>query len=507
MIDISPGSFDVAIVGFGPVGALLANLLGQAGLSVLVLEKEAEVYPLPRAIHFDGEVMRIFQSVGLKQEVLAVARPGTGGMHFVNAAGTTMLIRGGALQHGPHGCANNYYFHQPELEQVLRRGVDRFPNVVVRLAHEVKAIESDEEGVLLKAAATVSDKTQRVRARYVVGCDGARSLVRKTMGSPMEDLGLHQPWLVFDAVLKDEPRRRSPLPDHTVQYCDPVRPMTYCNVVGKRRRWEIMIMPGDDQQSMTRPDSLWKLVERWIRPDEATLERAVIYTFHSVLAHGWRKGRLLLAGDAAHQMPPFLGQGMCAGMRDCANLAWKLEAVAAGRASADLLDSYESERAPHVRAFVELAVRLGDIIQTTDPAAAQERDQRFAGGEPEIFEFPSPGLGEGVLDRDTSPVGLPFPQPVLDDGRLLDDLLGNSLAVIGRRDFIESMDDDARERWSLLGATVLGRSDRTLLDWFKVHGVGAVVLRPDRYLMGVARNVGDLERIAACWPTVTLSPH
>jgi len=488
---------DVAIVGYGPVGAMLGNLLGLAGLSVLVFDKDPTIYPLPRAIHFDGEVMRIFQSAGLKDAVSAVARPGTQGMHFVNAEGRTLLIRGGTAELGPHGCANNYYFHQPELERVLRDGVARFSNVKVCLGCEVTELTEGPDWVEVAYRGSGGSRLGVVRARYVIGCDGARSTVRKAMGTRMEDLGLHQPWLVFDAILKDE---NLPLPGHTVQYCDPARPMTYCNVVGPRRRWEIMVMPGDDPAELVRAETIWRLVARWIKPEQAELERAVVYTFHSVLAHGWRKGRLLLAGDAAHQTPPFLGQGMCAGMRDVANLAWKLEAVLRGRAAADLLDSYESERAPHVRAFVELAVRLGAIIQITDPEAARERDRRFEAGGPEIFEFPSPRLGPGLQGAEPPPAGLPFPQPRLEDGRWLDEVLGNRLAVIGVPDVIHGVGEDAQHRWKSLDAVVLDRPDRTLADWLDAHRARAMVLRPDRYVMGVAQTSDELERITARLP-------
>ena len=227
------GLHDVAIVGFGPAGALLANLLGAAGLSVLVLEKDADIYPLPRAIHFDGEVMRVFQNAGLRAQVEAVSRPGTQGMHFVNAQNETLLVRAGTSALGPHGCASNYYFHQPELERVLRNGVARYPQVCVLLQHEVTDVDEGADHVTISATDHRSGAKRSFHARYVVGCDSARSRIRKQIGSAMEDLGLHQPWLVFDAILK----RPVDLPDHTVQHCDPVRPMTYCNVTGNRRRW------------------------------------------------------------------------------------------------------------------------------------------------------------------------------------------------------------------------------------------------------------------------------
>ena len=495
---------DVAIIGYGPAGATLANLLGQYGLSVLVLEREAGIYPLPRAVHFDGEVMRVFETAGLRDEVEAISRPGLKGMHFNNAAGETLLIRAGTSAHGPHGCANNHYFHQPELEAVLRDGLRRYPQVQVRTRHEVIAIADGTDAVTLQVKDLQAEREYQVQARYVVGCDGARSLVRKVLGSPMKDLGLHQPWLVFDVRLKTEVPS---LPEHTVQHCDPARPMTFCNVTGNRRRWEIMLMPGDDLEQLVQPETLWQLVRQWITPEQADIERAVIYTFHSVIAEGWRKGRLLLAGDAAHQTPPFLGQGMCAAIRDASNLAWKLEAVLRGRADPALLDSYESERSPHVHAFIELAVKLGDIIQTTDPQAARERDARFKAGQPEIFHFPAPRLGPGIWQGEQASVAQVFPQPRLADGRLLDAALGLNFAVIGDAALLDSVSDDTLERWQAQGVVTLPARDPELQAWLQQQGVRAVMLRPDRYIMGVAQSGSDLDSISALLPAVAALVH
>ncbi len=495
---------DVAIIGYGPAGATLANLLGQYGLSVLVLEREAEIYPLPRAIHFDGEVMRVFETAGLRREVEAISRPGLKGMYFNNAAGETLLIRAGTSERGPHGCANNHYFHQPELEAVLRAGLQRYPQVQVRTRHEVTAIEDGQDFATLQVKDLDSGKVQAMQARYVVGCDGARSMVRKAIGTAMIDLGLHQPWLVFDVRLKaDVPD----LPDHTVQHCDPARPMTYCNVTGNRRRWEIMLMPGDDPEQLVKPETLWRLVSKWVTPEQADIERAVIYTFHSVIAETWRKGRLLLAGDAAHQTPPFLGQGMCAAIRDASNLAWKLDAVLRGRAQDALLDSYASERAPHVHAFIDLAVKLGDIIQTTDPQAARERDAKFKTGQPEIFQFPAPRLGPGVWQGDAAVVAQVFPQPMRSDGRLLDTVLGLNFAVIGDEAVLNSVSEDTRERWQDQGVVQLPARDPEVQAWLQQQGVRAVLLRPDRYIAGVAQTGHELDRISALLPTTAALAH
>ncbi len=496
--------FDVAIIGYGPAGATLANLLGQYGLSVLVLEREAEIYPLPRAIHFDGETMRVFETAGLRPQVETISRPGLKGMYFNNAAGETLLIRAGTQERGPHGCATNHYFHQPELEAVLRSGLQRFAQVQVRTRHEVTAIQDGADTATLQVTDLQTQESHTVQARYVVGCDGARSMVRKAMGTKMVDLGLHQPWLVFDVRLKtDVPG----LPDHTVQHCDPARPMTYCNVTGNRRRWEIMLMPGDDPAQLVQPETLWKLVRKWVTPEQADIERAVIYTFHSVIAEGWRQGRLMLAGDAAHQTPPFLGQGMCAAIRDVSNLAWKLNAVLRGRADDALLDTYESERSPHVQAFIDLAVKLGDIIQTTDPQAARERDAKFKAGQPEIFQFPAPRLGPGVWQGEQAAVAQVFPQPTLADGRLLDSLLGLNFAVLGEDTVLAAVSEDTRERWQAQGVVTVPAREPELKAWLDQQGVRAVLLRPDRYVLGVAQNSAELDRLSALLPAAAALAH
>jgi len=493
---MSESLIDVAIIGFGPAGATLANLLGQTGLNVVVLEKEAAIYPLPRAIHFDGEVMRIFQSIGLRREVEGISRAGLKGMHFVNAEGETLLIRGGTTAMGPHGCASNYYFHQPELERVLREGLQRFENVRICLQHSVLDIKQQPDHACLQVQDSSNDTTYEINARYVVGCDGARSLVRKILGSPMQDLGLHQAWLVFDALLKDN---APPLPDHTVQHCDPARPMTYCNVTGNRRRWEIMLLPDDDPADIVKPENLWPLVSRWVLPENADIERATIYTFHSFIAKGWRTGRLMIAGDAAHQTPPFLGQGMCAALRDASNLAWKLQAVLTGVASDDLLDTYESERAPHVQAFIELAVRLGDIIQTTDPEAAKARDAKFRQGQPEIFQFPAPVLGYGMVAAGTAPVGQTFPQPQLSNGQWLDEAIGNHFAVIALPQLLQEVSPQTRAQWKQWKVVSQSAKDGSLRAWLEQQCVQAVVVRPDRYILGMANTSSQLDSLSQQW--------
>lgn len=488
--------YDVAIVGYGPTGAVLANLLGAAGLRVAVFEREPGILDLPRAVAFDGEVMRVFQALGLSERLAPAIRP-SAGMRYLSAAGETLVLREPSSGEGPQGWAIHYLFHQPALEQALRDGVARHPGVEVFSRHEVRGVADGADHATLEVEDLARGETRAVAAAWVVGCDGARSLVRRAIGADHEDLGLHQPWLVVDFVLEHE----VDLPATTVQYCEPGRPTTYVNVVGNRRRWEIMLMPGDDPETIAQPDSTWRLVSRWLKPGEARIERSAVYTFHSLIARRWRAGRLLIAGDAAHQTPPFLGQGMCAGIRDAANLAWKLALVMRGVSSPQLLDSYETERLPHVREFVALAVRMGSIIQTTDPAIAAERDRRLAaGGAPELLVYPTPQLGPGVRDDAPPPTGVVFPQPRLDDGRRLDEALGVGFAVVGAADAIAGVSARTGLRWAALGAAAVDRPGAALEHWLATHGARAVMLRPDRYVMGLARTPGDLDRLTALVP-------
>ena len=372
--------FDVCIIGFGPVGASLANLLGLSGLKTVVLEREAAVYHLPRAVALDGEGMRLVQTMGLANELLPRLNISRNIRH-INADGKLLLLlaRSGI---GPEGWHKAYRFYQPEFETVLRRGLLRFSCVDVRLRCEALAVDNTIDLVRIHYESLVDGTPNELTARYVIGCDGARSIVRRSMGATLQDLRSHERWIVLDMLLGKPPNGVAEAMDEAgrivdaIQYCDPARPTTFIPMPGNRHRWEFMLMPQDDPETILQPDQIYQMLSPWdINPRESSIERAVIYTFHSALSTKWRRGRLILAGDAAHQMPPFLGQGMCSGLRDAANLAWKLHDVIAGTAADELLDTYETERMEHVRAFIELAVALGSVIQTTDPAKARQRDQ------------------------------------------------------------------------------------------------------------------------------------
>lgn len=471
----SDACHDVAIIGFGPAGATLANLLALRGVSVLVIEREADVYRLPRAIHFDGECMRVFQTIGLADAMTPdlIVSPG---MKFVDAGGRVLIDWSRPQERGPQGWSMSYRFHQPQLEDTLRAKLAKDPKVAIRTRHDLFSIEQQPDRVSLRVEDMSTGRLLQTAARYVVGCDGARSLVRRFMGTELDDLESHERWLVLDVLLK---RERPDLGDHSVQFCDPRRPSTYVRGVGQRRRWELMLMPGDDPATITRPESVWPLLSRWITPEDATLERPAVYTFHSVVAKGWRQGRLLIAGDAAHQTPPFMGQGMCAGVRDAYNLAWKLADVVRGDAPPSLLDSYESERSPHVREFIETAVRLGGVIQAIDPDFVKKRDAEMAAN-PQVFHTPQPKLGPGAHDDGTFD-GQISTQPTLEDGRRLDDLLGFRFALIATGELAASVPPGDR-------LAVVAADEPALQAWLSALGADAVLLRPDRHVAGVASD-------------------
>jgi len=491
-VDLSPSStgpatagpmqalYDVAVIGLGPVGATLANLLALRGLSVLVLDREADIYRLPRAVHFDGECMRVFQTIGIADELAPelVIAPG---MRFVAANGDLLIDWTRPTAVGPMGWHASYRFYQPRLEGLLRDRLAAQPGRVdIRLRHEAYALDDRGTQVDLRVEDMACGALVSTAARYVVGCDGARSMVRRFMGTELDDLQSHERWLVVDVILK---RERPDLGDHSVQFCDPARPATYVRGPGQRRRWELMVLPGEDASALCKPEALWPLLARWVTPDDADLERPAAYTFHSVVARGWRRGRLLIAGDAAHQTPPFMGQGMCAGIRDASNLAWKLAEVIAGGADDGLLDTYESERSPHVREFIETAVRLGGVIQTTDPEAARRRDEEMR-TQRAVFTTPSPGLGVGA-HAGASPAGHIGEQTLLGDGERFDDRAGYRHALL------------VDPAWPVLtvpdGVTVIRADSAAARDWLQRLQAGAVLLRPDRYVAGIARRPTEVD--------------
>jgi 3-(3-hydroxy-phenyl)propionate hydroxylase len=483
---------DVVIVGCGPAGAMLANLLGLQGISTLALEREAAIYNLPRAVHFDDEVMRLVQTVGLAEVTLPLVHVSPG-MKFVDETGRLLLEWPRPVERGPQGWHESYRFHQPEFEHVLREGLERFPCVALRLRTEVFALDQEQDAVVVRYGDLGTGQLAKCRARYVVGCDGAHSLVRRLMGAPMEDLGFHERWLVVDAILQ---RPRPDLGDYSVQYCSRQRPATYVRGTGKRRRWEIAVLPDEDGITITQPANVFELLKPWIGPDDVELERAALYTFHSAIAPTWRADRLLVAGDSAHLTPPFLGQGMCAGMRDAGNLAWKLARVLRGLNDDRLLDTYQTERAPHVREYIELAVRLGGLINTKAMEAAVPRSV-LEDGECARMASIKPRLGTGIAGGWNGFAGQLAPQPQLAHGIRLDDRVGYRFAAMLQPEFAASLPEELFGRLADREIVVVADDASEPQAWLQAAGASAILVRPDRYVLGEAHSQQELSALVA----------
>jgi 2-polyprenyl-6-methoxyphenol hydroxylase-like FAD-dependent oxidoreductase len=475
---------EVVVVGCGPVGNTLAILLAQLGRSVVVLERWPQPYPLPRAVHLDHEVARILQSCGIGAELRAISEPAYI-YEWRNAAGTT-LLRFGRVGNSASGWPESLMFNQPALEARLDVRARELPGISVRRGVEVTGLGHDGDTVVVRAATG-----DEFRARYVVGCDGANSTVRNFAGLPVHDLGFFFDWLIVD-VVPDEPRVFDPI---NVQICDPARPTTAVSGGPGRRRWEFMRLPHETLEELNDERRAWELLEPWdVHPGNARLERHAVYTFGARYAEQWRTGPVLVAGDAAHLMPPFAGQGMCAGIRDAANLAWKLDLVINGLAPDALLDTYQQERLPSARRAIEFSMELGKVICVPDADEAAARDEAMAVAVgADLVEAPSlPQLDDGLVHPTAPHAGQLFVQGTV-GGRPFDDVHG-----VGWRFVVSDVDshaiDPAARRWfeSIGGHVVhLTALDATYGSWFDEHDTTCALQRPDFHLYGTARTEAE----------------
>jgi 2-polyprenyl-6-methoxyphenol hydroxylase-like FAD-dependent oxidoreductase len=471
---------DVAIVGYGPVGNTLAILLGQLGHRVAVLERWPEPYAQPRAVHFDHEVGRIFQSCGIGDELRGICEP-VEIYEWRNAAGAT-LLRFGRAGDSASGWPLSSMFNQPALEALLDERARSLPSIEIHRGVEVVAIDDQNADDVTLGTADGGE----VRARYLVGCDGANSTVRTLSGLPVHDLGFFYDWLIVDVIL-DEPRVFDPI---NVQICDPARPTTAVSGGPGRRRWEFMRLPHESLDELNDETRAWELLAPWdVHPGNARLERHAVYTFHARYARPWRTGRVLLAGDAAHLMPPFAGQGMCTGIRDAANLAWKLDLVLRGLAPDALLDTYEQERLSSARTAIEFSMELGKIICVPDPDEAAARDDAMATTVgPEPANAPAlPGLEEGLVHPVSSHAGQLCVQGTV-GGRHFDDVHGAGWRLVTIDIDASAIDPSARQWFESIGGKIvrLTRPDDLYSRWFAEHDVTWVLQRPDFHLYGAA---------------------
>lgn len=501
--DLGRPDYDVVVVGLGPTGAVLSALLGLGGIRVLAIDRDKHVHPLPRAAHFDHEIMRIFQQVGISDRLDEHVRE-AGRYEFRSASGEILHVARSGEETTPSGWCFSYMFNQPGLERALRKRLNEIPAIDVELGEEFVSLSQRRGRVEVVLRNVEKDTTRSLSSRFLVGCDGAWSPVREALGIALEDLRFDEPWLVVDTIPSDP----TYAPSANVQICDPARPTTSIAMGPGRHRWEFMLLPGEETDDVLAPGFAEALLEPW--GVDVEVERKAVYTFHGLVAEQWSRGCVFLAGDAAHQMPPFAGQGMCSGIRDAANLAWKLEAVVRATATARLLDSYQEEREPHVRAFVDLAIAMGRVVCILDPAQAAKRDAHML----RTGEFPPSAKSQPArpvdieTSRDADPLaGTPFPQFRESAGEreaLSDDVLGRGAVIIHRGALgSEAADCPASLRSVDVDADDGAPFDHDIARWLEAQQVEAVIVRPDRYVFGS----GEAQELVSAWKIATNAPR
>ena len=493
-------SADFVVVGAGPVGLLTAILLGRKGWRVTVIERWPSRYPMPRACTIDHEALRILQSAGVMAEhsdLFEPSRGERGGYQIRNQDG--VLLRAiNWNRTAESGWPNTNGFYQPDLEGVLESMASAIPSVRIRRGWAAEAIHQDQSSVTLTVASTDSDRRESISGRWLIGADGANSNVRELVGIETEDAGFEADWLVIDYEPLDDIQWDA----FVTQYCDPQQPATAVNSGPGRRRFEFMRRDDITAEELARPETAWRLMAPWgVGPDNARLERHAVYTFRGRWAGEWRRGRVLIAGDAAHLMPPFLGQGLCSGLRDAAALAWRLDLAASGRASDSILDSYGSERAAHVREIIDEAIAIGRVICVLDPARAAERDAAMLAelNDPAALtvEPPHPRLGHPSItvlgDDNAGRLAVQGRVAVAGSIGLFDDVVGGSWQLIAQGfDPLSAVSGDLAEWFASIGGTATAITadgpvrdiDGTYAAWFAAHECTVVLCRPDFYIFG-----------------------
>ncbi|MFJ9371390.1 bifunctional 3-(3-hydroxy-phenyl)propionate/3-hydroxycinnamic acid hydroxylase [Nocardia sp. NPDC101769] len=514
--------YDVAVIGYGPTGVTAANLLGQMGLKVVVVERTSDIYRRARAISTDEEVLRIWQQTGLAEGLQADMLAG-GTATFVDAH-SKPFFELTPVSHGS-GHPPQQFIYQPALKKVLRAGVERFPNVDVRLEHECLRVLQDAYGVELMLADLSADAFARVRASYVIAADGGSSPTRAQLGIGYQGRTYAERWVVIDTeVLQEWPGH-----DRLRFHCNPARPTVDCPTPLGHHRWEFPVRDDEDESELITDGAIWRVLnDQGIDDTQVKILRATVYSHHVRFADRWRVGRVFLAGDAAHAMPPWIGQGMSAGVRDVANLCWKLGAVLDGGLPESILETYQTERLPHVREVTDRAVKVGRLITQHHPALAALRDRFFriamrVPGVPEWLRdhrwIPDAFHPHGLLATPTAikstAAGWLIPQPWVLDAKgnreRLDDVLGARWTILhlGTADSWPGWRNAGvpAVRLAPPGSTPASGTvvdlDATLLRWMRAKGATVLALRPDSVVYATA---GPHTNLAPPPPGLTARP-
>ncbi len=513
--------YDAIIVGYGPTGMLAAILLARAGHRVAVFERHKTLYNLPRVGIVHDDVLRMFQEIGCIDRVW----PHTQFLPVYELARHgKVLLSSDVAPVAAHGWPEYTSIYQPAFESALDAIARAQPNLTVFQGEKVVGIDQDSESV--EIAADDEAGTRRwVCGRYLIGADGGNSVVRQALGIRYEDLGFEQDWLVIDA---EEKRARPGLPMMR-QFCEPEQPGVTLAMGPRHRRWSFMIFPDESPAEAVKPSSVWRRLDRpeGATPDEYEIVRVASYKFQSLYAERWRIGRVFLAGDAAHQMPPFLAQGLCSGFRDAHNLAWKLALVLSRKAAPALLDTYMPERGPNVRATIIESMRVGQHVNERDPDKVRRRDAELmalqaeklrAPGRQELIAFRVPGFEQGFIARGSRGAGDVFPQAKVRRGETegrFDDVAGRGFAIVARHsDPAAALSPADLAFWHELGGTIVtlsspdeagenGSRDR-LVDCegqyarlMNEYRCDVIVKRPDYYIFGTCATPGGLPALIA----------
>ncbi len=478
---------DVIILGAGPTGLATAKLLADKAVSVTIVDPFRVAALFPRATHIDDETMRTFQTLGAAHLEPGFHKP-TGRYEFFNAYGQllqAMPWRSGRTNQGWNG---DYQFFQPDFENFLRGRLHATPTAQLLFGWRALAVDQTEDAASVTIVNERTGQERTLTARYLVGADGARSLVRDAVSPEVADFEATHRSLILDIA----PTNPLAVPNVTTFTATNWNAVTVVPTAGGTIRFEFLLRAGESTADFEEPELWYRLLEPYIAPGDYRILRADVYQWRSVLPERWRNGRLLLAGDAAHQMTPHLGQGMCSGLRDASNLAWKLAAVLRG-APETLLDTYQSERAPHVTVYIQAAAGAANAVEYL---SANPGD---LGDAPELREtpFPQPTLGTGVHGQTDGVAGALSIQPRLLNGQLMDDMVGYDFAVLGDASVIKAVDAATVEAWDRLGATVITEIGLPVREWLHEHHVHAVIVRPDRYVFGGAVDADGLERLTA----------